>query len=164
MPKIFFDIESRSAVSLENAGVFRYTSDPSTDVLCVTYVIDDGEPQIWLPGQPPPADIIAVAKQNPDWLAHNIMFDRALMTPIGQPRYGWPEIPRERQIGTMSLALANALPGAWDKAAAALGLPLRKDRRGYLLMRKMSRPLRRRKGDPPDLIRWYEPTAEEREI
>src|SRR5262249_11349064 len=46
----------------------------------------------------------------------------------------------------------------------ALGLPLRKDRRGYLLMRKMSRPLRRRKGDPPDLIRWYEPTAEEREI
>jgi DNA polymerase len=163
MPKIFFDIESRSAVSLEDAGVFRYASDPSTDVLCVTYVIDDGEPQIWLPGRPVPEDIIAVAKQNPDWIAHNIMFDRPLMTHIVQPRYGWPEIPLERQICTMSLALANALPGALDKAAAALGLPLRKDRRGYLLMRKMSRPLRRRKKDPPGL-RWYEPTAEEREI
>jgi DNA polymerase len=164
MPKIFFDIESRSAVSLEDAGVSRYASDPSTDILCVTYVIDDGEPQIWLPGQPIPEDIIAVTKQNPDWIAHNIMFDRTLMTHVVQVRYGWPEIPLERQICTMSLALANALPGALDKAAAALGLPLRKDPVGYRLMRKMSRPLPRRKNDPADLIRWYEPKPEEREL
>jgi DNA polymerase len=31
-------------------------------------------------------------------------------------------------------------------------------------MRKMSRPLPRRKKDPPNLIRWYEPKPEEREL
>src|SRR5262249_28091231 len=126
-------------------------------------VIDDGEPQIWLPGRPVPEDIIAVAKQNPDWIAHNIMFDRPLMTHIVQPRYGWPEIPLERQICTMSLALANGLPGALDKATAALGSPVGKAGGVYLLMGKMSGRVRRRKKAPPGL-RWYEPTAGEREI
>src|SRR5262249_3581526 len=38
-----------------------------------------------------------------------------------------------------------------------------KDREGYLLMRKMSRPLPRRKSDPPGLIRWHDsPEARER--
>ena len=64
----------------------------------------------------------------------------------------------------MTLALANALPGALNNAAAALGIPLQKDRDGYTLMRKMSRPLPRRKKDPPNLIRWYEPKPEEREL
>ena len=164
MPKIFFDVESKSVISLEDAGAFRYASDLTTDVLCIAYVIDDGEPQIWVPGQRPPEDIVAVAKENPDWVSHNIQFDRAMATRILRPRYGWPELPLARQVCTMSQALANALPGALDKVAVALGLPLEKDREGYRLMRRMSRPLPRRKGDPPDLIRWYEPNPKEREL
>src|SRR5262245_56836300 len=130
MPQIFFDIESRSAVSLDQAGAFRYASDATTHIVCAAYAIDDGEPRIWTPGEPVPEVIIETAKQDPDWIAHNIQFDGTLAARILTPRYGWPEIPLDRHICTMSLALANALPGAVDKAAAALKLPLEKDRDG----------------------------------
>jgi len=161
MPTLFWDIETRSTVSLEDAGVYRYASDPTTEVLCLGYAVDDGNPLIWTSGQPIPAEFIAAAN-DPGWsvVAHHAMFERAIATRILQPRYGWSEIPLTQQICSMSLALASALPGALDKAAAALGLPVQKDREGYRLMRKMSRPLPRRKGDPPDLIRWHDNPAD----
>jgi len=163
MPTVFWDIETRSTVSLEDAGAYRYAADPSTEVLCVGYAIDDGEPQIWIPGEPVPQDIAAAIEAGANWVAHNFMFERAIATRILTPRYGWSEIPLDKQICSMTLALASALPGGLEKAAAALGLPLTKDREGYLLMRKMSRPLPRRKGDPPGLIRWHDnPEARER--
>src|SRR5262249_57361385 len=155
MPIVFWDVETRSTVSLEDAGAWRYAADPTTEVLSVGYAIDDGDPQIWIPGQELPEDLISAARDDSsNWIAHNAMFERAIATRILTPRCGFPEIPLARQICSMSLALVSALPGALDKAAAALGLPLEKDREGYRLMRKMSRPLPRRKGDPPNLIRW----------
>jgi DNA polymerase bacteriophage-type len=157
MPHLFFDIETRSTVDLEIAGAWRYASDSTTDVLCVGYAVDDSDPKIWIPGEPVPEAFIAAAA-DPSWrvVAHNYQFERAITTRILQPRYGWPEIPLGQQICTMTLALANALPGALDNAALALGLALHKDRDGYKLMRKMSRPLPRRKGDAPDYVRWHD--------
>jgi DNA polymerase len=83
-------------------------------------------------------------------------FERAITTRILQPRYGWPQIPLSQQRCSMTMALVNALPGALDNAALALGLALHKDREGYTLMRKMSRPLPRRKGDAPDHVCWHD--------
>jgi DNA polymerase len=129
MPTVFWDIETRSTVPLEDAGAWRYAADPTTEVLCVGYAIDDGEPKIWIPGQPILEDIISIAKQDPaDWVAHNFMFERAITTHKLTP-LGWPEIPLARQICSMSLALAGALPGALDNAAAALGFPQHRLRR-----------------------------------
>jgi CHC2 zinc finger/Toprim domain len=165
MPQLFFDIETRSTVNLEITGAWRYASDPTTDVLCVGYAVDDGDPQIWTLGDPVPEAFIAAAA-DPGWrvIAHNYMFERAITTRILQPRYGWPEIPFERQCCTMTLALASALPGALDNAAAALGIPLQKDRESYRLMRKMSRPLPRRKGDAPDHIRWHDNSKDRKRL
>jgi len=125
MPTLFWDFETRSTVSLENAGAWRYAADPSTEVLCVGFAVDDDEPQIWIPRQPVPEEIIAAAS-DPGWnvVAHNFMFERAIATRILTPRFGFLEIPLVRQICSMSLALATALPGALEKAAAALKLPL----------------------------------------
>src|SRR5262245_52681585 len=151
MPTLFWDIETRSSVNLELVGAWRYAAD--AEVLCVGFAVDDDPPQIWLPGKPiPPAFVAAAA--DPSWtiVAHNCQFERAIATRILEPRFGWPSIPIAQQTCTMTLALASALPGALDGAAAALGLPFQKDREGYKLMRKMSRPLPRRKADPPDLV------------
>jgi DNA polymerase bacteriophage-type len=157
MPYLFIDVETRSTVNLEIAGAWRYAADPTTDVLCVGYAVDDGDPQIWTPGDPVPEAFIAAAA-DPNWrvVAHNYQFERAITTRILQPRYGWPEIPLDQQICTMTLALASALPGSLDNAALALDLALHKDRDGYKLMRKMSRPLPRRQGDAPDHVRWHD--------
>jgi DNA polymerase len=150
MPTLFWDIETRSPVPLEDAGAWRYAADPSTDVLCVGYAVDNSAVKIWTPGQAIPQKFIA-AVSDPNWIvvAHNFTFERAIATHILQPRYGWPAIPLAQQRCSMSLALANALPAALDNAARALKLDYQKDTEGYLLMRRMSRPRRPRKDEDP---------------
>jgi DNA polymerase len=157
MPKLFWDIETRSTVSLEDAGAWRYAADAMTEILCVAFAIEDHEPQIWTSSQPIPTEFFEVAG-NPDWcvVAHNQQFERAITTHILQPRFGWPEIPLAQQRCSMALALAHALPGALENAAAALGLPFQKDREGYRLMRLMSRPRRPRKNEDPAGVYWID--------
>jgi Toprim domain/CHC2 zinc finger/DNA polymerase family A len=164
MPVIFWDIETRSTLALETIGAWRYAADPTTEVLCVGFAVDEAEPEIWTPGQPIPPSFITAAA-DPNWLivAHNYAFERTIETRILAPRYGWPQIPIAQQRCSMTLALANALPGGLDAAAAALGLAIQKDAEGYKLMRKMSRPLPKRKRDAPGEIRWRDtPEARKR--
>ena len=163
MPCLFFDIETRSTVDLEVAGAWRYAADPTTEVMCVGYCVDDAAPQIWIPEQPIPAPFLEAA-HDPHWLviAHNVAFERAILIRLLEPHWGWPQIPVERWRDTMSMALANALPGKLENAAVALGLPYTKDRPGYLLMRQMSRPRRARKGEDQNAIHWVD-SPEQRE-
>ena len=44
------DYETRSQVRLQLVGVHRYAADPSTEVLCCAYAIDDEPVQLWTPG------------------------------------------------------------------------------------------------------------------
>src|SRR5262252_438810 len=117
MPTLFWDIETASAVNLELVGAWRYAADPSTQVLAVSFAVDDDEPQIWLPGDPIPQAFITAAA-DPTWkvVAHNYQFERAIATRILTPRFGWPQIPLEQQVCTMTMALASALPGGLDAA------------------------------------------------
>jgi CHC2 zinc finger/Toprim domain len=148
----FFDIESRSKVSLETAGAWRYAGDSSTEVLCAAYAIDDGEPKIWLPSDPPPEELLTAD----EIVAHNFAFERAMAARILTPRHGWPIIPLAKQRCSMSLALAHALPAALDKVTKALGLPFEKDVEGYRLMRRMSRPRRSHKNEDPNGTYWVD--------
>ena len=50
MPKITVDFETRSAVNLRDCGAHVYAIDPTTQPLCLVFAVDDGEPQLWLPG------------------------------------------------------------------------------------------------------------------
>jgi len=142
MPTIFWDIETRSTVNLKIAGAFRYASDPTTEVLCVGYAVNDSPVSIWVPDQPIPEPFIEAAR-DPSYLivAHNDQFERTIERLILHPRYGWPLIPVERRRCSMVMALAAALPGALDKAVEALGLPHKKDKAGQSLMRRMAKPL-----------------------
>jgi DNA polymerase len=126
MPNLFWDIESRSTLSLEIAGAWRYASDLTTEILCIAYAVDEGKPQIWTLPDPIPTPFITAAS-DPSWhiIAHNFMFERALATHILEPRYSWPRIPLAQQCCTMTMALARALPGELEAAATAVGLPLR---------------------------------------
>jgi DNA polymerase len=127
------DFETKSAVSLTTVGAWRYAADPTTEILCVGFAIDDGPVRIWIPGQPIPTEFLEAAR-DPRWLvvSHNDQFETAIETRLLHPRHGWPLIPRECHRCTMAAALANALPGSLEGAAAALGLGLHK--------RKMPKP------------------------
>ena len=119
-----------SSRTIRVVGAWRYASDPSTDVWCVGYAINDEPVQLWKPNDP---DVhhwaISVAAADPDtvFIAHNANFERALFKHILGPRYGWPAIPLERWRCTMAAALALALPAKLAKITAALGLPAKAD-------------------------------------
>jgi DNA polymerase bacteriophage-type len=132
------DFETRSQARLDTCGAWRYAADPSTQILCVGYAIDDKPTQLWIPGQPIPAEFLEAAR-DPDWrvIAHGDQFETAIEERLLQPRFGWPLVPLDRHICTMSLALTAALPGGLGEAAAALDLPYQKDREGRSVMLRL---------------------------
>src|SRR5215467_12462207 len=125
---------------------------PDHRTLCIACAIDDGDPQIWVPGDPLPQELLAAD----EIVSHNFAFERAMATRILTTRHGWPTIPLAKQRCSMTLALACALPAALDKAAKVLGLPYEKDAEGYRLMRRMSRPRRPHKNEDPSKTYWVD--------
>ena len=70
------DFETRSKADLKKVGAAVYAADPSTEILCVAYAVDDGPVQLWRPGDPVPAEWFEAAA-NPSWtaVAHNDAFE-----------------------------------------------------------------------------------------
>ncbi len=157
MPVLHRDCETYSTLDLARCGGWRYASDPTTGVWCVSYAVDDHPTQLWLPSDHVPS-VFFEAARNPDWtvVAHNDAFERVIEELILGPRYGWPLVPIERHRCTMAMALASALPGRLEKVAEALSLPLRKDVDGARLMKIMAKPRKPRRGEDPNSIYWHD--------
>ena len=157
MPYLVRDYETKSQLKLDKVGVHRYAVDPSTDILCAAYCVDDGPIKLWHPGDPVPPEFKEAAR-DPDWraIAHNAAFEMAIERGIMQPRYRFPLIPVERNICTMSEALSMALPGKLELCAKALDLEDRKDKEGRRAMLQTTKPRRARKAEDPDAVHWYD--------
>src|SRR5262249_1484392 len=122
------DYETRSRAILKIIGTHKYASNPSTEVLCCAYAVDDEPVQLWIPGDPVPAGFIEAAR-NPGWIvcAHGAHFEDAIERYVLHPHFNWPAFPIERQRCTQSMALAVGLPARLNAAAIALELSNRKD-------------------------------------
>ena len=152
MRTVFWDIETRSGVSLRECGAYIYAIDPTTQPLCLAYAIDDEEPQFWLPADPASSVFLDVAANPKEWqlVAHNYDFERAILENILIPRHAFQPIPLEVQHCTQRLALANAYPAELDLLAQALSLPYRKDPAARKAMLAVSRPkAQRNRRRPP---------------
>jgi DNA polymerase len=151
------DYETRSQAALNRVGAHRYAADPTTEVLCCAFAVDEQPVQLWRPGDPVPHEFVEAAA-DPIWLvvAHNDEFEASLELRIMGPCHGWPIIPLERQRCTMAAALAAGLPARLSAVAAALELRHRKDATGARLMQQLSKPRRPHKNENPD---WYEDQA-----
>jgi DNA polymerase bacteriophage-type len=158
MRTVFWDIETRSGVSLRECGAYIYAIDPTTQPLCLVYAIDDEEPQLWLPADPASSVFLDVAANPKEWqlVAHNYDFERATLENILIPRHGFQPIPLEVQHCTQRLALANAYPAELDLLAQALGLPYRKYPAARKAMLAVSRPKAQRTGKAATIPAWDE--------
>jgi CHC2 zinc finger len=167
MREIIIDAESRSAANLHDCGSHVYASDATTQPLCLAYVIDGGEPQLWLPGNvlrdedkanPPPTIFATIAEDPDDWKvgAHNFTFDRQIYDDILVPRYNFPPLPLQVWHCSQRLALANAYPAELGLLAQALGLPYRKDPAARKAMLAVSRPRANRKRKAGTIPMWDE--------
>jgi DNA polymerase len=161
MPHVFWDIETRSAANLRDCGSYVYSIDSTTEPLCIVYAIDGGEPQLWLPGDPPPSLFFSIAADPGAWnlVAHNYFFERDILENILVSRYAFPPIRLEVQHCTQRLALANAYPAELDLLAQALGLPYRKDPAARKAMLAVSRPKKARKRKATTVPAWDEDPA-----
>jgi DNA polymerase len=120
---IWLDFETRSECDLKSAGVYNYARHPSTEVICMSYAVDDGLVKTWRPGEP----FLEIKGQI---RAHNAAFERLIFWHVlKQP------IPLEQFYCTAAQARANCAPGSLEDVGRFAGTNMRKDHRGAALVR-----------------------------
>ena len=143
---ITFDFETRSYADLTKVGAWAYSEDPTTDVICCAYGIDDQPIQTWWPHNAIPEDLHnAIPEDLHNAIedghtveAHNVSFERSIWQNIMVERYGWPLPADDQWMDTMAVACYYALPAALDKLARVLGFE-GKDPEGGRLITKYSK-------------------------
>jgi len=137
------DFETASACDLKKAGAWRYAEDPTTEILCLGYTIDGGEPHVLFA-----QDLAcsrdhmmraAVAEPTCIFIAHNVQFEKAIWRNLMIPM-GWPDIPNERWHDIMAVCAMKGLPLKLEQAAAVLRLGMQKDIEGTRATVALSRP------------------------
>jgi len=158
------DIETCSRRNLKECGAHIYASDPSTDVLCLCWTVDDGEIHVWRPGDPVPEPYANPADYDL-FVWDGWPFDLLIYEHILVKRYGFTPISIERQDCAQRCALANGYPADLDRRCEALGVPYRKSKEARLAMLRLARlptnepaKMRRKKAKPED------PAARERDL
>lgn len=156
LPICTLDVETRSAVDLRKTGPWPYSEDPTTDLWCACWAIGDGDVMDWVPGDPVPQSIVDHMAAGGWFEFHNADFEVAIWRNILTPRYGWPELILDQVSDTMVRACVMGLPRSLEQAGEAMKLDMRKDKRGHNLMMQMAKPRKARKGEDPDVLRWWD--------
>lgn len=134
---LWTDFETRSKCDLGGRGVYNYMRDPSTQVLCMSWAVNDNEVQTWVPGTPFPAEVKNFRGQI---RAHNAAFERLLFWYILCPDYDIPEPALAQFYCTAAQARANCAPGSLEDVGRFSGASMRKDHRGAQLVRALCLP------------------------
>lgn len=140
MTKVYIDFESRSQANIWDTGAYRYAEDPTTEILCLAWAIDDGPVQGAIHGQELTLAIPRLnqlIKAGAEFHAHNAFFERCIWKFCLTPRYGALPIPITQWRCTAAKVSAHALPRRLEHAALALGCPHQKDMEGSKLMRTL---------------------------
>lgn len=146
-PTVHIDFETRSAVDLTKVGAHRYAEDETTEILCLSYRIDDGEIQRWRPGVPVPPTLEVALLQGATFTAHNAGFERAIWNALMPTRL---KLAPQQQDCTLARASALGLPAGLEALGAALNAAIQKDKDGHRLMMQMCKP---RSREP---LTWWE--------
>jgi DNA polymerase bacteriophage-type len=158
---IYVDFETRSRCDLSVAGAWRYSRHASTEVIVMSWAVNDGDPRVWYPDplQPEdvPVDLLAAVEGIHVWCAFNAQFEQAIWKNVLLRDF--PSLPMPAQwIDAQDVALQAGLPDTMDTASRVLSVNQNtKDKQGHALMMKMCCP--GRKGyhwKPADLARLGE--------
>ncbi len=160
-PRATLDYETRSACNLKTHGTWKYSVDPSTQILCLVFRLPHwpkDELSVWHPAMPSIgldetgdadklAELFAWIASDGLIEAHNSFFEFCIWQNIQVPQYGWPEIPFAQWRCSAAKCAAHALPRKLEDAAKALRLKNQKDVDGAKLMMKMTKPRKARKAE-----------------
>lgn len=120
MSKTWLDYETRSCVDLEDHGLDRYASDPTTEVILAAYAFDEAAPKLWQPHLEPkiPEDLHeALTSPFSEVWAWNAAFEQVItrkVLKIDKPIFEFRD--------PMIIARALSYPGKLGEAGRLLGL------------------------------------------
>jgi hypothetical protein len=141
---VFCDFETRNVggCDLTKVGVWRYATDPATEIICFGYRAG-GMDHSWAPtshSRDPLEDLVA----NPD-VAFVCFggFEQVIWQKIMVEQHAFAPISTKRWVDLRATCCSFALPRSLDKALTALGPPVKKDKEGQRLVRSLSRPNRK---------------------
>jgi DNA polymerase bacteriophage-type len=151
---IVIDFETRSRCNIK-AGASRYSLDPSTECLCLSYKIGNEPVTTWRPGEPDPVDLLCAVHGGDLIWAHNVSFEMAIWANVMVARHDWPPVPLWQWRCTMAECLAAGLPASLESVGLSLQLPSSdlKDKAGHRVMLKMSKP---RKPTKKNKKEWHD--------
>ena len=145
LPWVLMDFETASGCDLKKSGAWRYSEDPTTEVLCLAYTIEGLDIAVWTPqftdDDPTTSRLLnCVRDDRIMFIAHNVQFEKAIWRNIMVAIFGWPDIPDNRWHDSMATCAMKVLPLDLDRAATVLRLPYQKDRAGSALTKSLSKP------------------------
>lgn len=141
------DFETYSEADLLKVGAWRYSIDPSTEVLCMAYRLPGKDRFLWKPRQLIPGDIC-------DWIengglieAHNSFFELCIWRNVLRKDKYWPLIPFKNYRCSAAKGAALAMPRDLARLGKALNLDVQKDAEGRRIMLKLAKPRKPTKND-----------------
>ena len=142
MNKIYLDFETRSCADLLKVGAYIYSRHATTKILCMGFAIDDDEPEIWVPGQPQPKNLLAALTGDYQVISHNAEFERLIWYYVLMLDYdGFPLVGDARWRCTAYQARCNNLPAALgDCAQLVTAGAVKKDLEGGKVMKMLCKP------------------------
>ncbi len=146
---IFIDFETYSRVNLKKVGAWNYSMHPSTEVICMAYVIEHSHEeaiQVYIPE-------VHMFPFGPfadnTYIAWNSFFDMCIMHNVVYrdhqkqfPNAPFPTPNLSQWIDAASHALVAGLPGKLELCAQALGYPedQQKSKAGKILIEQLCKP------------------------
>ena len=131
------DFETSSACDLK-AGAHAYSQHPSTRILCMAWQLPGMDaPAVWYPSQTFPESLTGYIDRGGRFNAWNCLFEHCIWNNTGRKWNGFPPVELSQWDNTQAVAMQRNLPASLEGAADALQMPLRKDKDGAVLMRKL---------------------------
>lgn len=140
MMHLHIDFETYSEANLKKVGAWRYSIDPTTEVICFAYALNDEDPKLWKAGDPLPAFLKPENSRQLEFYAWNSFFEYCIMLnvlKIEPPKF-------ENWHDPSAFAAALNLPRGLDDCGKFLGMSktLQKDARGEKLIIKLCKPVK----------------------
>lgn len=154
LPSILFhiDFETRSELDIKIVGSRVYAEHPSTEIMMISFSIDEVEIFNWNPFFPNKRtykrlmvfiSMVLNKKSKTHITAFNSEFEYWIWNLVAIRQFNWPEIPIEYFYDIMCVSCINGFPAALANAAIALGIDEQKDKGGMALINFFSKPSRK---------------------
>lgn len=146
---IYIDFETYSETDIRECGAWKYSTHPSTEILCMAFAIDEEPVQLWTPDNGCNLSrLFSLINSGSLVEAHNAFFERCIWQNVAMRSVGFPQVQHNQWRCSASRVASLALPRSLEKVAEVLQCKNQKDTEGGKVMLKLCKPKKASIKDP----------------